>query len=97
MPNGGVALAVLLCGAPAGLRDPLVLGLIAKHREPALWGRYGGPVPQRRVAAAPDAHAMEDAALVVRDLPAAFPGGGITGNLVDKAKQLGIPVHEVRA
>ena len=27
----------------------------------------------------------------------AFPGGGITGNLVDKAKQLGIPVHRVNA
>ena len=27
----------------------------------------------------------------------AFPGSGITGNLVDKAKQLGIPVHHVAA
>ena len=27
----------------------------------------------------------------------AFPGSGITGNLVDKAKQLGIPVHSVAA
>jgi len=27
----------------------------------------------------------------------AFPGSGITGNLVDKAKQLGIPVLEVKA
>ena len=27
----------------------------------------------------------------------AFPGSGITGNLVDKARQLGIPVHHVAA
>ena len=27
----------------------------------------------------------------------AFPGSGITGNLVDKARQLGIPVHRVAA
>ena len=27
----------------------------------------------------------------------AFPGSGITGNLVDKARQLGIPVHSVAA
>ena len=27
----------------------------------------------------------------------AFPGSGITGNLVDKAKQLGIPVYSVKA
>ena len=27
----------------------------------------------------------------------AFPGSGITGNLVDKARQLGIPVHSVTA
>ena len=27
----------------------------------------------------------------------AFPGAGITGNLVDKARQLGIPVHRVSA
>ena len=27
----------------------------------------------------------------------AFPGSGITGNLVDKARQLGIPVHRVSA
>ena len=27
----------------------------------------------------------------------AFPGSGITGNLVDKARRLGIPVHHVRA
>ena len=27
----------------------------------------------------------------------AFPGSGITGNLVDKARQLGIPVHKVAA
>ena len=27
----------------------------------------------------------------------AFPGAGITGNLVDKARQLGIPVHRVTA
>ncbi len=27
----------------------------------------------------------------------AFPGAGITANLVDKARQLGIPVHSVAA
>ena len=27
----------------------------------------------------------------------AFPGSGITANLVDKARQLGIPVHKVAA
>ena len=27
----------------------------------------------------------------------AFPGSGITGNLVDKARQLGIPVFQVAA
>ena len=27
----------------------------------------------------------------------AFPGSGITGNLVDKARQLGIPVYNVGA
>ena len=26
-----------------------------------------------------------------------FPGSGITGNLVDKARQLGIPVYRVAA
>ncbi len=27
----------------------------------------------------------------------AFPGAGITENLVDKARELGIPVHRVNA
>ena len=52
------------------------------------WERHGRAAPFRR----------NDALLDL--LPKgviAFPGSGITDNLVDKARQLGIPVHRVAA
>ena len=50
------------------------------------WDRHGRAAPFRR---------NDD---LLNHLPKgviAFPGSGITDNLVDKARQLGIPVHKI--
>ena len=50
------------------------------------WDRHGRAAPFRR---------NDDLLNLLPKGVIAFPGSGITGNLVDKARQLGIPVHSV--
>ncbi len=52
------------------------------------WSTHGKAAPFRR---------NDDLLNLLPKGVIAFPGSGITGNLVDKAKQLGIPVYTVKA
>ncbi len=52
------------------------------------WNAHGKAAPFRR---------NDDLLNLLPKGVIAFPGSGITGNLVDKAKQLGIPVFQVKA
>ena len=52
------------------------------------WDRYGRAAPFRR---------NDDLLNLLPKGVIAFPGSGITENLVDKARQLGIPVQRIAA
>ena len=52
------------------------------------WDRHGRAAPFRR---------NDDLLNLLPKGLIAFPGNGITENLIDKARQLGIPVHRVAA
>ena len=52
------------------------------------WDRHGRAAPFRR---------NDDLLNLLPKGVVAFPGSGITENLIDKARQLGIPVHRVAA
>jgi len=52
------------------------------------WDRYGRAAPFRR---------NDDLLNLLPKGVIAFPGSGITENLVDKARQLGIPVDKIAA
>ena len=52
------------------------------------WSRHGRAAPFRR---------NDDLLNLMPKGLVAFPGNGITANLVDKARTLGIPVHAIKA
>ena len=68
-PVGPGPLASAFAGT-AGARNPLRLGLVAKHREEATGGFSRRPVPPGSVLAALGTSAMEDASTAMRELSA---------------------------